>query len=165
MSWQAGDAAGRLAGTWPAAIWLSACLAFFPAAAGLWAAQDEAAQSKSAVESVNSEPDPSRRADRALSLAETAFTDARAAYDKGQIKAGDQHLDEMIKLLNVCTASLDAAHKSRNYRPAEIRVKSLMRRMKTLIVDLSVDDRGWAEYTARQLDEIHDKLLSGAMKK
>jgi hypothetical protein len=28
-----------------------------------------------------------------------------------------------------------------------------------------VDDRGWAEYTAHQLDEIHDKLLSGVMKK
>jgi hypothetical protein len=156
---------GRPAGIWRVVIWLWACLALGPAAAGLWAAQDQAGQSKSAVESVNSEPDPSRRADRALSLAETAFNDARAGYDKGQIKLGDQHLDEMIKLLNVCTASLEAAHKSHNYKAAEIRVKSLMRRMKTLIDDLSVDDRGWAEYTARQLEEIHDKLLSGAMKK
>jgi len=87
------------------------------------------------------------------------------AYDKGQIKAGDQHLEEMIKLLNVCVSSLEAAHRSRNYKSAEIRVKGLMRRLKTLVGDLSVDDRGWAEYTARQLEEIHDKLLSGVMKK
>jgi hypothetical protein len=150
----------------PAAIcWLWVCLAFGPAATTPLAAQDQPNQSNSAAENLNSEPDPSRRAERALSLAEGAFAEARVAYDKGQIKAGDQHLDEMIKLLNVCVSSLEAAHKSHNYKSAEIRVKGLMRRLKTLIGDLSVDDRGWAEYTARQLEEIHDKLLSGVMKK
>jgi hypothetical protein len=141
------------------------CLAFGPAAISPLAAQDQPNQSNSAVENLNTEPDPSRRAEHALSLAEGAFAEARVAYDKGQIKAGDQHLEEMIKLLNVCVSSLEAAHKSRNYKFAEIRVKGLMRRLKTLVGDLSVDDRGWAEYTARQLEEIHDKLLSGVMKK
>jgi len=150
----------------PAAIcWLLACLAFGQAAISLLAAQDQTNPSNSAAETLNTEPDPSRRAERAVSLAEGAFSEARVEYDKNQIKAGDQHLDEMIKLLNVCVSSLEAAHKSHNYKPAEIRVKGLMRRMKTLIGDLSVDDRGWAEYTARQLEGIHDKLLSGAMKK
>jgi len=147
-----------------AICWLWAWMAFGPATAPL-AAQDQSNPSNSAAENLNSEPDPSHRAERALSLAEGAFAEARVAYDKGQIKAGDQQLDEMIKLLNVCVSSLEAAHKSHNYKSAEIRVKGLMRRLKTLIGDLSVDDRGWAEYTARQLEGIHDKLLTGAMKK
>jgi hypothetical protein len=150
----------------PVAICLFlACLAFGSAAISALAGQDQSNPGNSAADNLNSEPDPSRRAERAVSLAEGAFAEARVEYDKSQIKTGDQHLDEMIKLLNVCVSSLEAAHKSRNYRPAEIRVKGLMRRMKTLIGDLSVDDRGWAEYTARQLEGIHDKLLSGAMKK
>jgi len=145
--------------------WLAAFLALGLAVAGPLAGQDQTSRSKPAASDVNSEPDPSRRAARALSLAEGAFAEARVAYDKGQIKAGDQHLDEMIKLLNLCVSSLEAARNSRNYKPAEMRVKGLMRRLKTLTGDLSVDDRGWAEYTARQLEEIHDKLLSGVMKK
>lgn len=153
------------AGDLVACRWLVAFLAFGLLVAGLFAGQDPNSQSKPAAPDVSTEPDPSRRAARALSLAEGAFAEARVEYDKGQIKAGDQHLDEMIKLLNLCVSSLEAAHNSRNYKSAEIHVKGLMRRLKTLIGDLSVDDRGWAEYTARQLEEIHDKLLSGVMKK
>ena len=118
----------------PPAICLlpTACLAIGPAAISPLAAQDQTNPSTSAAENLNSEPDPSRRAEHAVSLAEGAFAEARVEYDKSQIKAGDQHLDEMIKLLNVCVSSLEAAHKSRNYKPAEIRVKGLMRQMKTL---------------------------------
>jgi hypothetical protein len=153
------------AGDLVACRWVVALLAFGLLAIGLCAAQDQTGQSKPAAGDADSERDPSRRAERALALAEGSFAEARAAYDKNQIKAGDQHLDEMIKHLNLCVTSLEAAHKSRNYKSAEMRVKGLMRRLKTLIGDLSVDDRGWAEYTARQLEEIHDKLLSGVMKK
>ena len=129
------------------------------------AAQDLDGKIKSVLGELNAESDPERRAQHALSLADNAFAEAREAYQKGQIKAGDASLDEMIKVLNVCVTSLDAGHKARHYKQAELRVATLIRRLKSLIEDLSVNDRGWAEYTARQLDDIHDKLLSGVMKK
>jgi hypothetical protein len=37
--------------------------------------------------------------------------------------------------------------------------------MKGLVDDLSIQQRGWAEYTERKLDDIHDKLLEGVMRK
>ena len=129
------------------------------------AVQEHDDQTKTTTSDLSGEPDPLRRSQRELSLAESAFSEARDAYREGKIKDGDQHLDEMVKRLKSCTASLDAAHKSRYYKQAEIRVAGLMRRLKSVLEDLSVDDRGWAEYTAHQLDEIHDKLLSGVMKK
>jgi hypothetical protein len=30
---------------------------------------------------------------------------------------------------------------------------------------MSIQERGWAEFTSRKLDEIHDKLLNGVMRK
>jgi len=114
---------------------------------------------------LDAEHDPAKRSQRALALAEDSFEQAKKSYGAGQIKQGDAHLDDMTKLLNACVSSLEAARKASLYKQAEIRVETLLRRLQSLIDDLSVDDRGWAEYTLRQVDGIHDKLLSGVMKK
>jgi hypothetical protein len=135
------------------------------AALVLGAAQELECQTRSGAGDPGGDADPFRRSQQELSQAESAFSEARDAYREGKIKDGDQHLDEMIKRLNTCVAALEAAHKSRYYKQAEIRVAGLMRRLKTILEDLSVDDRGWAEYTSHQIEEIHDKLLSGVMKK
>jgi hypothetical protein len=71
----------------------------------------------------------------------------------------------MTKALNICVAALNAVHKSRLFKPAEMRVMTLSRRLHTLVGDISVDDRGWAEYTERQVEAVHEKLLLGVMKK
>jgi hypothetical protein len=147
-----------------AAICLVALFASCPIATPAPAPQDSS-QNKSATEGIENISDPARRADRALFVAENSFNDARAAYDRGQIKLGDRHLDEMIQQLDLCLSALEAKHKSRSYKSAEIHVAGLMRRLRALIDDLSVDDRGWAEYTARRLADIHDKLLNGVMRK
>jgi hypothetical protein len=109
--------------------------------------------------------DPGRRSDKALTLADTAFDNARELYTKGEIKRGDAELDNMTSALKECVGSLQTAHKARFYKKAELRVAYLQRRMQGLLDDLSVQERGWAEYTQRKLDDIHDKLLDGVMKK
>jgi hypothetical protein len=135
-----------------------AVILFFPGPMKMVWAQSPLAE-------LDTEHDPGKRSQRALALAEEAFEGAKRSYGAGEIKQGDAHLDDMTKLLNACVAALEAARKAHLYKPAEIRVAALLRRLQSLTDDLSVDDRGWAEYTLRQVDSIHDKLLNGVMKK
>ena len=109
--------------------------------------------------------DPAKQADIELDRAEAAFDRAHDAYKQGKINEGDAALDEMNKALEACVESLEAAHKSRRYKKAELRVANLQRRMTSLLDDIDLPQRGWAEQMSRQLEETHDKLLAGAMRK
>ena len=109
--------------------------------------------------------DPAKQADIDLARAETAFDHAREAYKQAKIDEGDAALDEMNKALDACVESLEAAHKSRHYKKAELRVANLQRRMSSLLDEIDLPQRGWAEQMNRKLEEVHDKLLAGAMRK
>jgi hypothetical protein len=111
------------------------------------------------------ERDPGKRSERFLEAAEADFDSARAAYVKDDVHTGDAHLDEMISALQNCLSALEPAHKNRLYKKAELRVSSLQRRLQSLLDEISITQRGWAEQTGRKLEEVHDKLLEGAMKK
>jgi len=120
---------------------------------------------QSFLDDLKSEHDPARRSEKALLFADTAFETARDFYSKGEIHKGDAQLEDMTNALNECVQSLEEAHKARFYKKAELRVAYLQRRMKGLLDDIEMQQRGWAEYTERKLDEIHDKLLDGVMRK
>lgn len=109
--------------------------------------------------------DPAKRSEMALSFADELFDNARDSYGKGEISKGDADLESMTKVLNACVDSLAAANKSRSYKKAELKVAHLQRRLSDLVSDIGIQERGWAEYTSRKLDEIHDKLLNGVMRK
>jgi len=139
-----------------AAIQVSALLLLFSSAA---------AAQQSFMTELEAERDPARRSEKALMFADTAFDNARAFYTKGEIKNGDAELEKMTNALKECVGSLERARKARFYKKAELKVAFLQRRMQGLLEDLSVQERGWAEYTQRKLDEIHDKLMDGVMRK
>jgi len=120
---------------------------------------------QSLLSELKAEHDPVKRSDLALNLAGSAFDNAREFYDKGEIQKGDAQLEDMTNALNECVTSLETAHKAKFYKKAEQRVAFLQRRMEALLEDISLTQRGWAEYTNRKLDEIHDKLLDGVMRK
>jgi hypothetical protein len=114
---------------------------------------------------LKSQRDPGKRSDMALAFATESFDTARDFYNKGEIHQGDAELENMTSALNSCVDSLAAMNKARLYKKAELKVAYLQRRMTSLKDELSVQQRGWAEYTARKLDEIHDKVLAGVMRK
>ncbi|HSU59979.1 MAG TPA: hypothetical protein VLI55_11750 [Bryobacteraceae bacterium] len=111
------------------------------------------------------EHNPAKRSEKALVLADSAFDNARDFYNKGEIDKGDAQLDNMTKALNFCVESLQEARKAKYYKKAELNVALLQRRMASLLDDIDVQERGWADQTNRMLDQIHDKLLAGVMKK
>ena len=108
---------------------------------------------------------PVERYHKALTIANIAFENARAFYFTGDIKSGDAQLEEMTHALNVCLRSLAVARKPQLYKRAEQNVASLQRRIQGIVDEIQVQERGWATYTERKLDEIHDKLLEGALRK
>jgi hypothetical protein len=86
-------------------------------------------------------------------------------YAKGEIQKGDAALENMTSALNSCVDSLAVMNKARLYKKAELKVAYLQRRMTSLKEEVDVQQRGWAEFTARKLEEIHDKVLAGVMRK
>lgn len=124
-----------------------------------------AAQGQSLVSELKAERDPAKRSELALNFADAAFDNARDFYTKGEFEKGDAQLEDMMAVLNECVTSLALAHKARFYKKAELKVAYLQRRMQGLLDDIDLQRRGWAEQTQRKLEEIHDKLLDGVMKK
>jgi hypothetical protein len=123
------------------------------------------ASSQSFLAELKSERDPVRRAEMALSYADESFDSAKTNYKKGEIHEGDVALDNMTSALNACVESVAVANKARFYKKAEMKVALLQRRLSGLLDDLSMTERGWAEQTARRVEEIHEKLLDGVMRK
>ena len=109
--------------------------------------------------------DPAKRSEMALTFADTAFDNAKDFYAKGEIEKGDAQLEDMTNALNECVVSAETAHKPKFYKKAEQNVAQLQRRIKSVMDDLEFQKRGWAEYTNRKLEEIHDRLLAGVMRK
>jgi hypothetical protein len=109
--------------------------------------------------------DPGKRSDMALNFATESFDTARDLYAKGEIQKGDAALENMTSALNSCVDSLAVMNKARLYKKAELKVAYLQRRMTSLKEEVDVQQRGWAEFTARKLEEIHDKVLAGVMRK
>lgn len=120
---------------------------------------------QSFVAELKAEHDPAKRSEKALTLANEAFDSAREDYNKGDVHKGDADLENMMFALEECRSSLDIARKARFYKKAEMDVALLQRRMQGILDDLALQQRGWAEYTNRKLDALHDKLLEGVMRK
>ena len=106
-----------------------------------------------------------KRAELALSFADESFDSAKTNYHNGEIQQGDIALENMTKALNACVDSVAPANKAKFYKKAEMKVALLQRRLSGLMDDLSITERGWAEQTARRVEEIHRKLLDGVMRK
>ncbi len=120
---------------------------------------------QSLLATINQEHDPGKRSELALSLADESFDDARGFYDKGATEKGDASLEKMTTALDVCVQSLAVSNKARLYKRAELKVAFLQRRMSGLLDALTLSERGWAEQTKRKLEDIHDKILNGVMRK
>ena len=124
-----------------------------------------AANAQSFLTDLKAEHDPARRAKKALDFADAAFGSAQALYAGGEIKEADSKLEDMTSALNECVRSLATAHKWSLDKKAELRVAYLQRRIRGLVDDIAIQKRGWAEYTERRLDEIHDRILDMVIQK
>jgi hypothetical protein len=113
------------------------------------------------------EPDLEKRAQLALSNADHAIDDARAAYQAGEAGKVSEALEEVRESVDLAYASLQetnkTARKTRSFKLAEQRTHSLARRLGSLSDQISIDDRKAVEDVRGHVQEVHDQLLAQIM--
>jgi hypothetical protein len=119
---------------------------------------------------IKAETNLERRSDRALENADRSITVARDAYNAGKMSETKAALAETAESVQLSYESLVDTGKHprqspKHFKRAEVKVREMLRRLKNLESDFSVDDRGAVAQTEQRLQQIHDDLLNGIMSK
>ncbi len=121
------------------------------------------------IGAVKSEPDLEKRSELALTNAERTFDDARQAYKDGDDKRLGAALSEIAESVDISYDALNHAsappRRSKYYKRAELRVRTLIRRLSTFRDDVGYETRPEVEVVVRKLSDVHDQLISDIMSK
>lgn len=122
------------------------------------------------METIKSEPNLEKRSDRALENASRAIDTARQAYAAGDMDKTRQGLEEVRASVELSYQSLQETGKNprrspKHFKRAELQIREMLRRLRGLEDDFSVDDRALVQKVEQRLQEIHDELLTGIMTK
>ena len=119
--------------------------------------------------SVMAEPDLEKRSELALKVADDLIGAAAKAYADGpELKTFEQHLSAVEELTQVSMKSLQdsgkrASKSPKYFKRAELKLRSLLRRLTTLSNEVSVDDRPRVEAVMKTMSETHEQLLHQIM--
>jgi hypothetical protein len=118
---------------------------------------------------VKAEPDLQKRLELALSNADQEIDAARDAYKAGDVGKLSAALEEVRDSVNLSFESLEERHKKpRNdkyYKRAELKVRSLLRRLASFSDEVDLDERKKVEAVRQRLQEVHDQLIAAIMRK
>jgi hypothetical protein len=118
---------------------------------------------------IRKEPDPLKRFEGALALAETQTKAARQIVkDSGSRTSLMAMLEDVEGACVLSLESLQATGKRPNkltkqYKKGELKTMEILRILKDLVVALSLDDRAVAEKVRDQAEVTHEEFLLGAM--
>jgi hypothetical protein len=121
--------------------------------------------------SVMAEDNLEKRSDLALKEAETQLSAATKAYSSGpDLKAFGTHIEAVGDLAQLSLKSLQdsgkRARKSPKYfKRAELKLRSLLRRLETLEREVLAEDRPPVEATKSLVSTAHEQILSDIMSK
>jgi hypothetical protein len=124
----------------------------------------------SGLDAVKSEPNLEKRSKLALENANSAIDTARQDYTAGHLKETLSALTEVSDSVDLCLASLNETHKDARKNPkafkrAEMDIRELVRRLKSLESDFALDDRSEVLKIEQHLQEVHDDLIMRIMSK
>lgn len=116
---------------------------------------------------VKAEPDLEKRSELALTNAEHEVDEARQAYKDGKADQIAGALAEVSDSADICYDSLarasTPARRSKYYKRAEMRTRTLIRRLTSLRDDMSFDVRPQVETVIKKVSDVHDELLADIM--
>ena len=121
------------------------------------------------VAAIRKEPDPLRRFELALALAETQAKAARQLVkDSGSRTELMKMLEDVEAASVLSLESLQSTGKrpnklSRQYKKGELKTLEILRILKDLVVALSLDDRPAAEKVRDRAEVTHEEFLLGVM--
>ena len=120
--------------------------------------------------SVKAEVNLDRRADLALLNANASLDRAKAAYSNGEYKQSTEAVLEIRDSIEVCNEALKATGKdprrnSKQFKKVELRLQTLIRRVKGFAQGVSIEDRALVQQVQARLEEINDDMVSGIFTK
>jgi len=118
--------------------------------------------------SIRIEPNLEKRAGLAMDFARTQVDAAREAEKAGNAASMTAALEEAANAVELARDSLKATGKNasrspKHFKKAELDARNLLRRLDSLIHDLSVDDRAPAEKTRARVHKVQEALLLDIM--
>ena len=122
------------------------------------------------VEAVKQEQNLERRSDLALNYADDKLDAAKELYEKGQSAAFVASLTEMIELVDLSYKSLqDSGKRARRspkyFKRAETKIRALVRRLDTLEIEMSTEDRPPVADAKKHLRDVNDQIVHDIMSK
>jgi hypothetical protein len=121
--------------------------------------------------SVMAERDLEKRSELALKVADESITAASKAYAAAsELTAFQARLNEVEELTRLSLKSLQetgkpASKKPKYFKRAELKLRSLIRRMNTLSDEVSAEDRPRVQAATKVMSEAHEQLLHDIMSK
>jgi hypothetical protein len=121
--------------------------------------------------SVMAEDNLEKRSELALKAAEESITEAAKAYASGgDLAIFKQHVADAQELTTLSFKSLNdtgkrASRSPKHFKRAELKIRSLLRRMTSLSNEVSADDRPVVEAAHQSMSAVHEQLLHDIMSK
>jgi uncharacterized protein (DUF1684 family) len=120
------------------------------------------------LEQARAEPNLEKRAQLALDVSDEALAAARADYPLGEADRVAADAALIVDSVDLAFLSLSQTGKDprKNYRWfkfAEIRTRTLLRKLDALERDMDFDDRPAIEKAKSEVQQVHDKLLQGLL--
>ncbi len=120
--------------------------------------------------SIKAEANLEHRADLAIRFAHESLSQARDAVSAGDTQKLKERLDDVEAAALLCQESLDATGKSarkspKHFKAAELRLRELMRRLKSLSESAGLEERDPIDATQKKVGEVHEHVLAEIMTK
>lgn len=121
--------------------------------------------------SVMAEPDLEKRSELALKAADEQISLASKTYaNDSAAPAFEEHVRTVGQLAQLSLKSLQdtgkrASKKPKYFKRAELKLRSLLRRLDSLEKDVSMEDRGPVEKVKLMVSETHEQILHDILSK
>jgi hypothetical protein len=121
------------------------------------------------LSSAKKEPDPEKRFEKALDVAEEALKEARTLPAAGgSIDDLEKDMTTMVGGIELSLQSLHDTGKRPNklerfYKRGEMRTREMLRQLQNLIQAIAFESRPPAEKAQGRLNEMHEEFLLGVM--
>jgi hypothetical protein len=122
------------------------------------------------IDAVIAEPNPERRSQKALEVAESRVAVAKETYDAGNLTEFRETIEEIGDLAELSYKSLGETGKRARRSPkwfkrAEQRLLVLIRKVDNLEKDVSIQDRDLVTALKKRVSDVHDTVLHDIMTK
>lgn len=115
------------------------------------------------LERIRAEPDPPKRAVKAIEYASQCLARARDLVSKGEFDAAQEALAGMAEAAELARESTQAKRHINSMKKVEQRSRDLLRRLDTLKLDFPFEDREGVEAIQDRIQKVQEDVLASIM--